>query len=305
MIVSPNLEDGVYCTLGRVAEGGDNIIHYYHSIKKDNMTLSVDNVVLDASVSGPNKAEMLMSSINKLHLTSDSVNVVHWNGTKPGTFREQFSVRVGNDTSFWLGVGLNGKAIQGNRCRMEFNPNKVASSPIFWTALDLFRENTRDVLRHVNRFDLAIDLPVDRQRCFLVKDARMYIERRHGKEFTQYLGARSSCIGRVKLYNKQLEAGLDYPLTRLELTLNPHEPYEDIRFPTVYVINATNVGDKAKVTETERFILGALLQGYGSLNDLGRKTRTKIQMLMKDYVTQVEIAAKDYEAIRDQLAMYL
>jgi len=269
------------------------------------MTLSIDNVVLDASVSGPNKAEMLMNSVNKLHLALESVDVVHWNGTKPGTFREQFSIRMNNGTSFWLGVGLNGKAAQTNRCRMEFNPNKVASSSVFWTALDLFRENTRDVLRHVNRFDLAIDLPVDRQRCFLIKDSRMYSERRHGQEYTQYLGAKSSHVGRVKLYNKTLEAGLNYPLTRLELTLNPHEPYEDVRFPTVYTINTTEIGDEMKVTDTERFILGALLQGYGSLNDLGRKTRIKMQMLMKDCVTQVEIAAEDYAAIKDQLNAYL
>lgn len=269
------------------------------------MTLSIDNVVLDASVSSPNKAEILMNRVNRLHLAAEPVEVVHWNGSKPGTFREQFSIRVSNHASFWLGVGLNGRAAMNSRCRMEFNPNKVAHSPVFWAALDLFRENTRDVLRHVNRFDLAIDLPVDRQRCFLVKDARMYNERRHGKEFTQYLGARSSCVGRVKLYNKQLEAGLDYPLTRLELTLNPHEPYEEIRFPTVYVLNTTESSDSVRGTETERFILSALLQGYGSLSDLGRKTRAKMQMLMKDYVTQVEIAANDYAAIRDQLNMYL
>jgi len=112
-------------------------------------------------------------------------------------------------------------------------------------------------------------------------------------------------VGRVKLYNKTLEAGLNYPLTRLELTLNPHEPYEDVRFPTVYTINTTEIGDEMKVTDTERFILGALLQGYGSLNDLGRKTRIKMQMLMKDCVTQVEIAAEDYAAIKDQLNAYL
>lgn len=269
------------------------------------MTLSIDNVVLDASVSGPNKAEMLMNSVNKLHLALESVDVVHWNGTKPGTFREQFSIRMSNDTSFWMGVGLNGKAAQGNRCRMEFNPNKVASSQVFWTALDLFRENTRDVLRHINRFDLAIDLPVDRQRCFLIKDARMYLERRHGQEYTQYLGARSSHVGRVKLYNKQLEAGVDYPLTRLELTLNPNEPYEKVRFPTVYILNTTDSDGDVRITETERFILGALLQGYGSLDDLGRKTRAKMQKLMADYVEQVEIAAEDYAAIKDQLTAYL
>lgn len=283
------------------------IINYYNPITNSNnsMTLSIDGVVLDGRVSGPDKAETLMRSINQLHLASVPADVVHWSGTRPGTFRNQFSIRMSNETSFWLGVGLNGRQFMENRCRLEFNPNKVAHSPVFWTALDIFRTNTREVLRHVNRFDLAVDLPVNRQRCFLVKDARMYIERRHGKEFTQYLGAKSSCVGRVKLYNKQLEDRLNYPLTRLELTLNPNEPYEEVHFPTVYIINTVASCDDVRVTETDRFILGALLQGYGSLNDLGRKTRAKMQKLMADYVEQVEIAAEDYEAVKDQLAMYL
>ena len=68
-----------------------------------------------------------------------------------------------------------------------------------------------------------------RENCFLVKDRRMYIERRHGAEFTQYLGAKSSRVGRVKLYNKQAESNLDYPLTRLELTLDPQMPYVSLK----------------------------------------------------------------------------
>lgn len=268
------------------------------------MIFSIDNVVLDARVSSPNKREVLMREVNEL-MFKQPVNIIHWNVTKPGMFREQFSFRMEDGTSFWLGVALNGKTTDWHRCRLEFNPNKVATSAVFWTVLDIFRKHTREVSRYVNRFDLAVDIPVERQWCFLVKDSRLYLERRHGQEYTQYLGAKASQVGRVKLYNKQLEAGLDYPLTRLELTLNPHEPYEDVRFPTVYTINTTEIGDEMKITDTERFILGALLQGYGSLNDLGRKTRTKIQKLMADYVEPIEIAAKDYEAIRAQLAMYL
>lgn len=85
--------------------------------------------------------------------------------------------------------------------------------------------------RKTRRYDLAADIPVLRQDAFLVKDSRAYLERRHGREFTQYLGAKSSTVGRVKLYDKAAEAGLNYPLTRLEMTLDPATPYERVNFP--------------------------------------------------------------------------
>ena len=133
---------------------------------------------------------------------------------------------------------------------------------------------------------MAIDIPVDRSRCFLVKDRRLYIERRHGVEYTQYLGSKSASVGRVKLYNKTAEAKLDYPLTRLELTLDPRIPYEKINFPTMYYLKSTcTVTNNIKMTDTERFILNALLQGYGTLNELGRKTRAKMEILMANYIS--------------------
>ena len=50
------------------------MLYYYNEIKRNNMTLSIDNVVLDASVSGPNRAETLMNRANQLHLASESVD---------------------------------------------------------------------------------------------------------------------------------------------------------------------------------------------------------------------------------------
>lgn len=62
--------------------------------------------------------------------------------------------------------------------------------------------------------------------------------------------------------------------------------------------------EESKATDTERFILNALLQGVGSLNDLGRKTRAKIESLMNLYVKFINISASDYNAILDQLRTY-
>lgn len=234
-----------------------------------------------------------------------AVRVIHWDSFRPGTFREQFSIQMQDGTSFWLGVVLNGKKPEWGRCRLDFNPNKVAHHEAFQKLLNFLIVNTRLMHRIIKRFDLALDLPVLRSNCFLVKDGRAYIERRHGQEWTQYLGAKSSTIGRVKLYNKQVESKLSRPLTRLEITLDPATPFENISWPTVYYLDDLQMCfEEIKATDTERFILNALLQGFGSLKDLGRKTREKIDRLMKLYVRYIEITPQDYAAILSQLRAY-
>ena len=209
-------------------------------------------------------------------------------------------------TSFWLGVALNGKKTEWGRCRLDWNPNKVAHHEVFQKLLNFLIINTRPMHRQVRRYDLAVDIPVTRYSCFLTKDARAYIERKHGQEYTQYLGAKASTIGRVKLYNKTVESKLNHPLTRLEITLDPAVPFEDVPWPTVYFLNDLQMCfEEVKATDTERFILNALLQGFGSLNDLGRKTRAKIETLMRLYVKYIEITPQDYAAIQSQLWAYI
>ena len=234
------------------------------------------------------------------------VEVDHWNSFKPGTFREQFRVRLPDGNSFWMGAALNGTSVAWGRCRVDFNPNKVANSDALQALLGFFKDNTHRIQRKATRFDLAIDIPVQRQNCFLIKDRRLFIERRHGQELTQYLGSKSSTVGRVKLYNKSIESNLDYPLTRLELTLDPSVPHEKINWPKVFYVDADEICiGEGRITDTELFILNALLQGYGSLTDLGRKTRAKIEMLMQTYLKTVEVSAESYAVIQTQLQTYI
>ena len=262
-------------------------------------------MVLDYTLVKPIVRELLAMALEKVSSQYDA-QVISWTSFKPGTFQEQFSIRLKDGTSFWIGSALNSMSTIWGRYRMEFNPNKVGNHAEFKRLLGFFALHTSPMQRSVKRFDLAIDIPIERENCFLVKDRRMYIERRHGKEYTQYLGSKASTVGRVKLYNKQLESGLDYPLTRLELTLDPEEPFLNINFPKVfYQDNDKLCLDGLKATDTERFILNALLQGYGTLNDLGRKTRAKMEKLMAEYVHYVEITETDYAAILDQLHPYL
>lgn len=281
------------------------MLHYHNPIRtKDDITLSIDNVVLDLYISRPDARERLMLLMDELPIKY-AVNVVYWNSFRPGTFREQFSIQMQDGSSFWLGAILNGKKPEWGRCRLDFNPNKVAHHDVFQKLLNFLLVNTRPMHRTIKRFDLAIDIPVERFSCFLVKDGRAYLERRHGQEYTQYLGAKASTVGRVKLYNKQVESNLPRPLTRLEITLDPATLYEDVSFPKVYFLNDLQmVFDEVKATDTERFILNALLQGYGSLHDLGRRTRDKMERLMSLYVKWIQITPQDYATLLGQLRTY-
>ena len=280
------------------------MIFYYDAIQQGNIVFSIDNIILDTSLSKPDRRDLLEIELQMM-ADGDKVGVTSWSSTRPGSFRDQKLVRFDAERAFWLGRGLNGQGVLEDRCRLDFNPNKVAMEPNFQTIREFLIRNSRDCLTRIPRFDLAIDIPIEREKCFLVKDRRMYIERRHGKEFTQYLGSKSSTVGRVKLYNKQAQAKLDYPLTRLELTLDPSKSYEEISMPQVYCIESQKVSaDGLRITETDRFILNAVLQGYGTLADLGRKARKKIEILMQDYVRKIEITSGLYDAVIHQVHTY-
>ena len=260
---------------------------------------------MDLYISVPPARDQLMVLLDKLSITH-AVEVKYWNSFRPGSFREQFSICFQDGNSFWLGVVLNGRKPEWGRVRMDFNPNKVAGHEVFQLLLSFLVCNTRPLHRTVKRFDLAVDIPVLRPDVFLVKDNRAYIERRHGQEWTQYLGAKSSTVGRVKLYNKQVESNLGHPLTRLEITLDPITPYEQVKFPVVYYLDDLQLcfDETIKASDTERFILNAILQGCGTINQLGRKTREKIKILLDQYIKYIKIGSKEYYQIISQLNSY-
>ena len=246
-----------------------------------------------------------MKLLDKLPITH-AVEVKYWNSFRPGSFREQFTIRFQDGNSFWIGVVLTGRKPEWGRVRMDFNPNKVAEHEVFQLLLSYLVSNTRPMHRTIKRYDLAIDIPVLRQDVFLVKDNRAYIERKHGQEWTQYLGAKSSTVGRVKLYNKQVEANLNHPLTRLEMTLDPATPYTEVNFPVVYYLDDLQLcfDETIKATDTERFILNAILQGCGTLEQLGRRTREKVKVLMDRYVKYIEVSPQEYQKIISQVNGY-
>lgn len=280
----------------------------YHNkiITNEGFTLSIDKVVIDYYLSNLGARNNLINTLDTLPIRY-AVNVTHWSSLRIGAFRENYTVEFQNGNSFWIGAGLNTSKPLWGRTRLEFNPNKCAAHAAFLSLLEYVNVHSRRMHTAIKRYDLAIDLPAERVNVHLLKDNRVYSEfRRSQSDCTQYLGAKSSAVGRVKLYNKQIEAKLSFPLTRLELTLDPATPFRDVPWPKAYYIATRQIGmEEIKVTDTERFVLGALLEGYGALTDLGRRTRAKMESLLSRYVRWVSISPDNYNLILAHLQSFL
>lgn len=282
------------------------MLEYYQPLYTDKgFILSIDKMVVDYKLVNLDDLSALVRLLDILPIRF-AVNTSHWSSFKMGFFKENYTVSFQNFNSFWIGVGLNRARPEWKRVRLEFNPNKCASHTAFLEVLAFLNSHSRPTHTVIKRFDLAVDIPVERFSVFLIKDSRAYIERRHGQEWTQYLGAKSSTVGRVKLYNKAVESQLSYPLTRLEITLDPTTPFEVIPWPKAYYIKQHQVNiTELRLTDTERFILSTLLSGGGTTKELCRKTREKMERFLNYYVQHIVISSYDYAQLLFNLRIFL
>ena len=268
-------------------------------------TYSIDKLILDFKLRGGRQwTDSFFSYLNQ----GLSIYFRHWTTNRIGAHKEQFTFDCGDGNSFWCGVGLNdGTGNVSNRVRLEFNPNKVAAHYEFIQVFNCLRSLAVGP-PGVVRFDLAVDFPVLRSDCWLLKDNRMYEEvRKSSEDRTQYLGERNK-PGRCKLYNKALEAGLGYPLSRLEITLSGETiDYKDLLgiWPQVLILDDLQlVFDGLKLTETDRFIVRSLILDAGRIAELSRRKRQKIAGIMTQYIRFLEIDKAAYEDILSQLYIY-
>lgn len=164
----------------------------------------------------------------------------HYESNKANAWRNLWVYSIGG-SSVRLGIGFNdvsGKIVI-NKGSIQFNPNKVKDSKALRLLFKKIRRFTKRI--ELKRYDIAVDIPVPRDSCRMMKDKRKYEYINGGKGITEYLGTRNKA-GRVKLYDKTKELrheqgitiGEEY--TRLELTCDgewtPEKTLE--HFPTVF-----------------------------------------------------------------------
>lgn len=178
------------------------------------------------------------------------------------SFSYQYFLTVSNSSgnNIQIGFGFNGTKVDDNfRGFMEFNPNKVESNQS--QTIDYILSLCGDV--KCSRLDVAIDIPIDRNFVRLVKDNRYFeMSCKSRADRTEYLGSRNT-PGRVKLYNKQIESKLDYPLTRLEITTKPNLADFKAHLPTVLVFDEYRQKSlewaKYELTPTNQVLIESLL----------------------------------------------
>lgn len=153
----------------------------------------------------------------------------------------------------------------------------------------------------IKRWDLAVDVPYGRDCVQLIKDNRKYSQfYKSAQDFTEYLGCMSS-PGRVKVYNKQIEAGLDYPLTRIEVTLDSLDYIDCCRcWPNVYTRKVIDLAESKVMVQLLAEQPVDRMDYY--LRQLSRPTKLKYKALLLD--RPFEIEGPIFNKLRSQLLRY-
>lgn len=237
--------------------------------------------------------DMLRISFELCHDSVNPLNVYLENGLRsditsyPKDFRDfkyrhMYVIDYGQST-MTIGLVFNGVSKEDNyKCFLEFNPNKCMDNA--QCEKDLGWILSCSSVHSVSRWDLAIDLPHPRELVHMKKDNRKFELHQNGfPDRTEYLGQRNK-PGRVKMYNKQLESGLDYPLTRFEITmgtLNDASLQLDMYTPYIWIDRAQQeIQDLSLLDSTQR-VLVALLKNSDNpewyMQQLGYRVRKKIE----------------------------
>lgn len=238
------------------------MISYYMPYLQDGIIHSCDNLRLAFECS-----EKGLPSL--VHWFSTMPQVQYYQSFKDYSYKHLFVFGM-KGLSFSVGLSLNGNAkADAYKGFLDINPNKILGNVCFAGGfvradeITPFDEDTEkcfcfylrhqlaalfsDVIRQlklcclsisVRRFDFAVDVPYPRNEVQLLKDQRnYYLFSRSALDFTEYLG-QADAGGRVKVYNKQIESELDYPLTRIEVTCDSfdYQRFSD-KWPKVYLKN--------------------------------------------------------------------
>lgn len=287
---------------------------YYRPIVIDNyLFMSCDMLRIKFNMN-----ETMLNKFNKFITTheikNNNVLVKKYFNISPFKYRNLLAISdLETKNSFSLGLVYNDLNKTTNDCFIEFNPNKCLNE--FGTGLvQPFLEYIKHYGSHIElvRYDLAIDIPIEREFVSLDKDMRKYtklwvtdvetnysqivsdmekkqihykidVKSKSLSNSTEYLGQRNKS-GFVKLYNKQIESDLDKPTTRLEITLDSISYDKFIQvLPNISIYKNVNQSDLDSLNDTEKVLLKLLQQNSNCdlyLKQLGRKMQDKLKGIL-------------------------
>jgi len=248
------------------------MLKYYDAVYDDeNRIYSCDGVRISFSVAGEHS-----EAFEKLFANPKRVDIKSWPiDTRDNHFKYLWNITYYDDddkelSSMSCGYIFNSVSGESNRKGfLDFNPNKCAWSPLFFEDLNAIRSFCKSW--DLQRVDVALDIPVRRDLVILEKDNRVYESKVYSNiNKTEYLGLRSK-PGRVKVYNKSLEQGLEKDLTRIEVSTEPDIESFFKHYPKIWDLSLSGqlTMDILELTQTDLGILRYALESLRRGNDDG------------------------------------
>ena len=198
--------------------------------------------------------------------------------------------------------GLNKQIVKG---QIVLNPNKSFKEEECIEDIRQFLSSCKEY--SITKIDLAIDIPVDRSLVHVRKNRQSYGLYKCSKDNkTEYLGKRNHDKN-VRVYSKSVESKLDFPLTRVEMTMNLKNWESDIdMFPEIYILNSSEMNLSEEKLSGTFGVLVCLLYKVDEpeiyISDLGRRFQEKVRPYMQKtlIVPSKEIVGnliKEYEKL--------
>ena len=272
------------------------MLEYFDPKKEEGMTASIDMVRQTVRFKPKSLDDLL--EVCDTAMTSEAP--VHWESNKPAGWRHLYALEFDEGKTAAVGLVFNDPKGAPNEGRgfIEFNPNKLMGNPAFVNFYKRFVSRSDRIA--LDRFDLAVDIP-DRRNLFqLVKDRRKY-EFHSSGALTEYLG-RKNRPGRVKLYDKAAESGLEYPLTRLEMTCDGSWTLDKVveQLPTVLDLRKPSESFKDVPSIAMLISLGRLGECVESFIAMYQSKRT--QAKIRSAIATSNSASIPTQIIADALA---
>ena len=206
---------------------------YYNPLHLAGVTASVDNVRMKFVYAKSaydftaneriDTIETLCEELTSIPLYMEGVlDPTHSSSNfRVGNYAHTITYKLADGKSFAVLIGRYDYKESKNQIAAEvvidFNPNKVPARA--WKRITGILA-ARAISAYVVRFDLALDLPIQRSILQLVQRPGSQYHLLSDEEYTQteYTGQRSHHAA-VKLYDKGAELQLPTPCTRLEITI--------------------------------------------------------------------------------------
>lgn len=192
------------------------MLKYYNYYECNGLTYTIDMFRFYFYIL-PHEVKHFINELEFYYVNSTYENkkCIKLMSNKIGLYADNFVI-----DNIWIGVGCNNpnsKEKDKVLVSYEFNPNKVTNFDGVFEFLIRFKNKT-----YLKRFDLAIDIPenINNLEFQNLRKRASTIYYQYQSNKTIYFGKGN---GHTKIYNKKIEANLDYELTRYEVSIETAE----------------------------------------------------------------------------------